>query len=114
MCNGDDVFDRVKITAGCNSKGTRLIGFSGTRCTSEGFLSAIEAMNITIDKIMAIINKHNEKCKDFETIIKSAKEALELHFASEQIEQFNYYKRKENLDNCLRHIEQLKNHTRDI
>lgn len=87
----------------------KLAPFDKIEIISEGFLSAIETINITLDKIKAIINKHNKKCKDFEIIIKSAKEALELHFASEQIEQFNYYVRKENLNNCLSHIEHLKN-----
>lgn len=57
--------------------------------------SLVREFNITIESIRTTIGKHNHKCNNFKEETTKAKNRLELHFASTEISEFDYYAKKQ-------------------
>lgn len=68
----------------------------------------VDDFNSAIDKIEGIIYKHNHKSNNFAEETKKAKEQLELHYATEAVNDFNLYERKDSLLNRKQENNTLK------
>lgn len=58
---------------------------------------AIDDYNLIIDNLNAVINKHNNKTKNFSEELKKLKFKLELHYASFYVHEFNLKKNKSDI-----------------
>ena len=59
----------------------------------------VEKFNRAITTINGIVNKHNKKTNNFQEVTNEAKKQLELHYATEAVNQFYYFGKKQEMDN---------------
>lgn len=68
---------------------------------------SIETYNSNIDKLNAVINKHNNKTKNFSDELTKLKFKLELHYASFYVHEFNLKKNKLDIQKQFDEIKKL-------
>ncbi len=72
-----------------------------------------QKLNSHIENIKKLVEKHNQKTNNFEIETKKRKKALELHYATEKIKNFNYYQKMNNLAKQKNNIKELDKQDRD-
>lgn len=67
----------------------------------------VSSINEKIGFLNHLIKLNNEKTQNFEKNIKDANEKLELHFMTEQLQDIDYYNKKDEISNLNEEIEKL-------
>ena len=75
--------------------------------------SVFQKLNSHIENIKKFVEKHNQKTNNFEIETNKRKKALELHYATEKIKNFNYYQKMNNLEKQKNNINELDKQDRD-
>jgi wobble nucleotide-excising tRNase len=69
--------------------------------------SSFDAWQKCADEIADILKRHNRKTADFLTITKSAKDTLELHYASLELEDFKYFSKLQEEKEAVAQLQEL-------
>lgn len=77
-------------------------------------IELIEQYNKVIIDIAACIQKHNDKSGDFQAVTTTHKNALELHYAADEVIDFDYNEKLENRNTANSNVQKLNDETSEI